>query len=610
MIQINNISKTFGSQVLFEDVSIKINPGEKVGLVGRNGEGKTTLLKIILQQEHYDTGSIDIPKNYTIGHVNQNIEFKHSTVLEEVSSALPEYEKDSVWKCEKVLSGLGFSEDDFQKDPKLFSGGFQVRINLAKILSAEPNMLLLDEPTNYLDIVSIRWLISFLKQWDGELILITHDRNFMDNVVTHTAVLHRRKMKKIPGDTSKAYNQIAKEEEIYENTRLNEEKKIKDMEEYISRFRAKASLAKMVQSRIKTLDKMSKKEKLSQIKDLEFAFNYKDFSAKVPLTVENLTFGYEDDNNLIEDFSITVGKNDRICIVGKNGKGKTTLLRLLAEELNPKEGVITYHPKVEKGYFAQTNVKTLEKNRTVLEEVESEIGYTNTQLARNICGSMMFNGDNALKKISVLSGGEKARVMLSKIIIKERNVLFLDEPTNHLDMQSADSLLEAIDCFEGAVIMVTHNEMFLNALAQRLIVFKEGRVYEYNGSYSDFISKEGWSEKENKGNVIGKKVYDKKEIRRMKAEIVQEKSLKLNPLIKEIEKNENIIIDLESKSKDIQEQLVEESSNQNSKKISELSIKHSNLEKEIEEKFLLLENLYEEKEKLEKYFKEKQEELD
>lgn len=603
MLQITNLTKSFGSQLLFDSVNLKINSGEKVGLVGRNGEGKTTLLKILIGTEHPDDGSVDLPKNYRFGFVKQNIKFSCKTVLEEACSELPEHEKESVWKVEKILSGLGFEEEDFKKSPTLFSGGFQVRINLAKVLASEPDMLLLDEPTNYLDIVSIQWLTYFLKLWDKELIIVTHDRSFMDNIVTHTAVLHRSKIRKIEGNTSKAYEQIAKEEEIYEKTRINDEKKRKDMEQYISRFRAKARLAGLVQSRIKTLEKMSQKEKLSQLQDLDFYFNYEQFDAKVPLQAEKLSFGYTEDNLLIDDFSITIGKNDKICIVGKNGKGKTTLLKLLSQELKPLTGEILYHPKAKKGYFAQTNVENLEPNRTVLEEIESEIAFKDNQAARNICGGMMFSGDAALKKISMLSGGEKARVMLGKILIKPRNILFLDEPTNHLDMQSTDSLLEAIDNYDGAVVMVTHNEMFLNAVADRLIVFRDGKVFEYNGSYNDYVNKVGWQEETKNKNE--KKTIDKKTLRKMRADILTEKSNTLNPIYKTIETNEKEIEKIDSILVGLQDDIVKATEEGDGEKISLLSKDYHCYEANMSSLLEELENLYVEVEEKGKYFKEK-----
>lgn len=280
MISFDNVSKSYGSKILFENVTFNINKGERIGLVGRNGNGKTTLMRIITGEEEADSGKVSIPKNYKIGFLKQHIKFEKKTVIEEAMLGLSDEEIHDKWKAEKILFGLGFKEEDMEKDPASFSGGFQVRLMLAQTLLSNPDLLLLDEPTNYLDIVSVRWLKGFLNSWKGELLLITHDRQFMDDIVTHTAGIHRARVRKIEGKTDKFYEQIARDEEIYEKTRINDEQKRKELEQYITRFRAKARLAGLVQSRIKTLNKMEKKEKLEAIKNLEFAFKYKPITSK------------------------------------------------------------------------------------------------------------------------------------------------------------------------------------------------------------------------------------------------------------------------------------------------------------------------------------------
>ena len=322
MLNIESITKGFADHVLLDNTGMQINSGERVGLVGRNGHGKTTLLNIIAGIDHPDDGRIIIPSGYRIGVLSQHIKFSRPTVLGEAMLGLPDHERDHFWKAEKILSGLGFSEQDMQKDPMQFSGGYQVRLNLAKVLVSEPDLLILDEPTNYLDITSIRWITGFLTSWPREMLLVTHDRGFMDNVVTHVVGIHRRKMKKIQGDTSKYYLQVAQDEEIYEKTRVNEEKRKKEIELFISRFRAKARLANMVQSRIKTLAKLETKDKLAEFKNLDFSFNYLPFAGKQVMTVEDLSFGYEKHNPLIKNFSLTVYPGDRVAVIGKTRQRK------------------------------------------------------------------------------------------------------------------------------------------------------------------------------------------------------------------------------------------------------------------------------------------------
>ncbi|HNZ67622.1 MAG TPA: ATP-binding cassette domain-containing protein, partial [Planctomycetota bacterium] len=305
MITSKNLSKKFGNTLLFEDVTFSIGSKEKVGLVGRNGLGKTTLLKIIVGTEQPDEGAITIPKHYTLGFMSQNLSFTKMVARDEALSLLPQSEQHEYWRAEKILSGLGFSSDDMGKRVSELSGGFQVRLQLAKTLIVNPDMLILDEPTNYLDITSIRWLARFLQSWRGELLLVTHDRSFMDSIITHTLGIHRNHIKKIKGTTEQWYEQIALEEEIYEKTRINDERKQKEIEEFISRFRSKARLANLVQSRIKTIEKMQKREKLVPVKNLDFEFRYKPINAKYVMQVDSLTFGYNE-KPLINNFSLSI----------------------------------------------------------------------------------------------------------------------------------------------------------------------------------------------------------------------------------------------------------------------------------------------------------------
>ncbi len=607
MLTADNLSKSYGPQRLFESVSFKVNPRERVGLVGRNGHGKTTLFRIIAGIETADSGGIAVPRGYRIGYVQQHLDFTENTVLSECIKELPEEEKHNHWQVEKFLAGLGFSQADMQRPPSHFSGGFQVRINLAKVLVSNPDMLLLDEPTNYLDITAIRWVEQFLLNWHGELIVITHDRSFMDRVVTHIIGIHRKKTRKVKGITANYYHQIAQDEEVYEKTRLNEERKKKDLEQFITRFRAKARLAGLAQSRVKTLEKMGQKQAIEPIKTLEFSFRYSPFPGKYMMNSENITFGYSTENLLIKDLSFAVGARDRICIIGKNGKGKTTLLKLLAGFLNPTEGDITYNQNLETGVFEQTNIATLIDSKTVEDEILSANPSVERQYARTISGIMMFEGNAALKKISVLSGGEKSRVLLGKLIVKPINLLLLDEPTNHLDMESGDALLSAIKDFPGAVILVTHNEMFLYEIATRLIVFSDERAEVFEGTYSDFLERVGWGDEEtdNKRPDFRKKNSDKainrRDLRRMRSEVIARRGNVLNPLEKEMSDIENKIAHHEKILHRCNIEMQEASRQKNGSRIGEISLAVHESENEIENLFTLLEEkhtVYEEQKAL------------
>ncbi|OHD68649.1 MAG: ABC transporter ATP-binding protein [Spirochaetes bacterium RBG_16_49_21] len=549
MITVINLTKSFGRQLLFDSVSFSINPRERIGLVGRNGHGKTTLFRIIVGEEHADSGEVAIPRNYRVGYVTQQLRFTENSVLAEACKGLAEQHGET-WMAEKVLSGLGFTKKDILRRPDEFSGGFQVRLNLVKVLVSEPELLLLDEPTNYLDIVSIRWLEKYLRQWKGELVVITHDRSFMDSVTTHIMGIHRQKLRKIEGGTDKYYGQILKEEEIYEKTRINDEKKRREAELFISRFRAKARLAGMVQSRIKALEKQEKLDRLARIKSLDFSFSCRPFPGKVLLTADALSFSYTGED-MINDFSMTIGRNDRICVIGKNGKGKTTLLKLLSGELAPLSGSINSHNDMKMGYFAQTNTSMMNESFSIEEEIMS--AGCDRQRARDIAGAMMFEDDRALKKIGVLSGGEKSRVLLARILAQKSNLLLLDEPTNHLDMESSDALLAAIDAFEGAAMVVTHNEMFLHTLANRFVVFQAGGVSVFEGTYQSFLARIGWEdergsfsagERSPSPSPAGEGDRDgvnKKELRRQRADILSRKSKIINPLKLKISEIEDMI---------------------------------------------------------------------
>ena len=600
MISVENLWKSYGPQELFEGVSFKINPRERVGFVGRNGHGKTTLFRLILGEEEPDEGTIVIPKNYRIGHVTQHLGFTEDTVLGEGMKGLPETQKDQHWKVEKVLAGLGFSEQDMGRSPFEFSGGFQVRLNLAKVLVSDPDLLLLDEPTNYLDITSIRWIERFLTAWPRELMLITHDRTFMDRIVTHTMGIHRKRVRKIEGDTEKLYNLIAQQEEVYEKTRVNDERKRKEVEAFITQFRAKARLVGLVQSRIKLLDKMERKDKLEKIKTLEFSFRSTPLQAKYVIQAKGLSFSYDPETELIKDFSITIRPGEKVCIIGPNGRGKTTLLKLLADQLRPRAGEIVYNPKTVKGVFEQTNMRSLVDSRTVEEEIMCAAGDIDRQAARNVCGGMMFEGDSALKKIQVLSGGEKSRVMLGKLLVTPVNLLLMDEPTNHLDMESSDALLAALDCFDGALVMVTHNEMFLHALAERLIIFNNDTIEIYEGGYQRFLDRGGWGDedvslsttrKEPRENAEEGKI-NRKEQRKKRSEIVFERSKTLNPLERRIEKTESEIERHEKILKELQQKIQEVSLAKDGRKIVEVSRSIQKSEQAIETLFSELEDLH------------------
>ena len=589
MIKLSNISKSYGEQHLFSNVNLQVNKGDKIGLVGRNGSGKSTLFKIILGEEHYDDGDISIPKNYKIGALKQHLEFSQNTILDEVALSLSDDDKFSIYKVEKILFGLGFTAEDLSKKPSSFSGGYQIRLNLAKLLITAPNMLLLDEPTNYLDILSLRWLKDFLKRFDGEVVIITHDRDFMDSVTTHTMGLNAKELYIIKGDTHKFYAQIQANNELYEKQKQNIDKKRKELEEFIAKNKARASTASQAQSKVKQLEKLDEMDNLQSETNLSFSFTYKPTPAKVLLEVKDLSFGYTSDNLLFENISFSLKKGEVLGIIGKNGKGKSTLLNNIAKELKPLSGTIDYHISSAFGHFGQTNINHLNLNSTVMDEIHSVNVKMPESSVRTICGAMMFSDDNAKKKISLLSGGEKSRVMLGKIIAKEVNILFLDEPTNHLDMYSIDALTDAIKNFDGAVVIVTHSEELLRQTANNLIIFEKNGARYFDNGYEEFLTKIGWEDEELEKKEKPTVKVNKKENKKLRAKLITERNKKTNPFKKEVEKLENEIMKLEDELEPLQDELIRASNALDNSKVIELSSIIRESEEKIETMFEQLE---------------------
>ena len=610
MIQLTNLAKSFGGQSLFKDVNLKLASNQKIGFVGRNGSGKSTLFKIILGEESYDSGDVSIPKNYMIGTLRQHLIFTEKTVREECALVLPEDEQWNFYKIEKLLFGLGFSEEDLDKDPLSFSGGYQIRINLVKLLATEPNMLLLDEPTNYLDIISLRWLRGFIKEFEGEVILITHDRDFMDSVTTHTMGVQRKGLRLVKGDSYKYYSTLEMEDETYEKTKANQDKKRKELEEFVARNKARASTAALAQSKQKELDKMDDMEDLKNDATLSFNFNYKETPAKVIFRAEDLGFGYNPEEPLFQGVTFAMEKGKRLAIIGKNGKGKSTLLNYIAGELPHQQGKLDFHPSTKFAHFGQTNIERLNVKSTIIDEIASVSKDMGIPQSRNIAGRMMFSGDLGDKKIEVLSGGERSRVMLGKIIGTPANLLFLDEPTNHLDMQSIDALADAIDNFEGSLIMVTHSEMLLRRLADALIIFHKGGAEYFDGTYDEFLEKIGWEEEEGAAPKKKKPKINHKERKKLRKAVTQERNEVRKPYTKEIKLCEEKIEVAEAQLEAKNAELEKASNSGDNSAIMELSREVGLVQQEVDALFERLEIATEKDDEIVAEYELKLEEID
>lgn len=532
MIQAEGLTLEFGGQLVFDKAGFSIQKGERCGLIGRNGSGKSTLFRLLAGEEQADDGSIVVPRGYRLGILQQLIRFSMPTIAEEAALSLAEGE--GLYKVESILFGLGFNKEAMEASPNSLSGGYALRLQLAKVLASEPDCLLLDEPTNYLDILSIRFLSKFLQQWKGEMILISHDLQFLDQATTHMMGIHRQHIYKLRGKSEDLFHLIAEEEERYEAVRSNAEKKKAHLQEYIDRFGAKANKASQAQSKRKMLDRLPDLEKLKNLAHLDFRFHEVPFMGRKMLEASHLQFSY-DQGSLIEDFSITIERGERIAIIGKNGYGKSTLLKLLIQELAPQQGHLTTSQAARIGYFGQTYIDRLHAQMRVEEEIASANHDLNLTEVRGICGLMMFGGDLAKKPISVLSGGERSRVLLGKIIAQPCNLLLLDEPTHHLDIESIEALIDAIEEFEGAVVIVTHSEWILRRLAfNKLVICHKKKQEQFLGSYDEFLSKVGWqeeqaAEKPKKSPPPPPKKSNKGEIKKCEDQIMMlEESVKKN----------------------------------------------------------------------------------
>ncbi len=505
MIQFENVSLSYAGVPLLENISFTLGKRERLGLIGRNGSGKSTIFRLLMGTEKYDGGTIGVAKNYRIGWLEQHIKFTEPTIIDEAVLGLPIDERCDVYKAEKLLVGLGFTEEEFEKSPQALSGGYQLRLNLTKLLLSEPDCLLLDEPTNYLDILAMRFLSKLLMRWPGELIIVCHDREFMDSITTHTMGIIRKKVRKLAGSSIEFFNQLAAVEEIHEKTRLNQEKKKAHLQSFVDRFGASASKATLAGSRKKALAKIPSLEALKSLYNLDFEFRVKLLPGDKIGELKNVSFGYTD-TALIPDFSLFLEQGDRIAVIGKNGNGKSTLLRLIAKDLKPQTGTVTYSEQVAIGYFGQTNIERLNKKHTIEEEIKLANPKLNYTDVKAIAGQMLFSGDLSTKKIEVLSGGEKSRVLLGKIIANPCNLLLLDEPTHHLDIESVEALIDALNDFPEAFIIVTHSELMLKRLElDKLIVCHENRQELFIGSYEEFLEKQGWEEEKPVGKAPKKK---------------------------------------------------------------------------------------------------------
>ena len=528
MINIDSLWKEFPDKILFENISFKLAEGMRVGLVGPNGAGKSTLLKIILGLDSQDKGTVKVGKGVSIGYLPQEIVVgSDQSIIEEVLNAFPEvsrleseiheigeaiaidysnekllekltdlheeFELIDGWRIEdnakKILSGLGFQDNQFHLPFNTFSGGWRMRVLLAGILLKKPNFIFMDEPTNHLDLEAIIWLEEFLSKWKGGLIMISHDRQFLDKSINNVLELDRGMGTLFVGNYSR-YVEIKEERfSLQESAFKNQQKKIAHTEKFIDRFRYKSTKSKQVQSRVKQLEKLDR-VKSPESKTSKIRLNIPQ-PERGPLKVVNLEgISKSYDANLVYDnLNLLIERGEKIGLVGPNGAGKTTLLKMLAGEEKPSSGEFKYGNDVKVNYFAQHQLEILDEESTIYKTIASIAGGWSETQVRSYLGSFLFSGDTILKKIKVLSGGEKSRLALARMLVEPAHLLLLDEPTNHLDMQSRDIIELALKNYNGTLVCISHDRHFLNTVTNHTIEVVDGRINTFNGNYDYYMWK-------------------------------------------------------------------------------------------------------------------------
>ncbi len=598
MISVNNLSLYFGGQDIFKNISFMVNKGDKIGLVGKNGAGKSTLLNLLSNNLKPNDGSVDMPKGVILGYLTQDLDFKDGkTIVQEAQTAFydlnlikdrltivnkeinerSDYESTSYLdlisefhdlderfrilggndiqsEISQVLTGLGFTTSDYDRQTSEFSGGWRMRIELAKILLQKPDLLLLDEPTNHLDIESIIWLEQWLKKFTGAVILVSHDRLFLDSVSNRTIEVSFTKINDYKAKYSK-YLELRKDRiEKQIQAKKNQDKFISETKVLINKFRAKKNKAAFAQTLIAKLDKLEiinvEKE---DIGTMRFSFSPAPHSGKVSLSISNASKSY-DDLDVLVNINLEIVKGEKIAFVGKNGEGKSTLAKMISGHVD-YNGEITLGHSVKMGYYAQNQADFLDEDLTILETIENAIPETNNVNPRTILGSFLFSNDDVTKKIKVLSGGERARVSLCKLLLKPYNLLVMDEPTNHLDITSKELLKQALMEYDGSLIVVSHDREFLQGLTQKVYEFRDMNIKEYHGDINTFLSEKDLNNF--KQLELSNKDYDNSNVKDQNKDSFKDKKdkkRKINKLkskIRNIEKQIDTVSD-ELKKKDLE----------------------------------------------------------
>ena len=602
MLTVAGLSKSFGGRELFDDVSLTLQSGERVAIVGPNGAGKSTLFKIILGKEEADAGDVTLIRGTRIGYLPQESEpAGNETVLEIAVPHEHEHDGQFVAKAKQILDSLGFKNTDHTRPARELSGGWVMRAHLARLLAEEPDLLLLDEPTNHLDLETLLWFQDYLRHYPGAILLISHDREFLNRLCTHITELRQSRLLRYTGNYDAYLEQRASAEVTMIATAKSQQREIDRMQLFVDRFRAKNTKAAQAQSKMKQIERL--KEEMVGTPDgdgptVGFRFPQPQRSGHRVITLEKVKFGYGMERRspdrldvgqkhadqeigvpiapaklIYENLNFEAERGQRTVLVGPNGAGKSTLLKLLAEVLKPQSGVLKHGHNTKSGYFAQHRAAMLNPKHTVLQEALDTPQRVTEQAVRNVLGSFLFRGDDVFKPVSVLSGGEKSRLALVELLLNPPNLLLMDEPTTHLDLASVDALIEALKPYEGTLIFISHDVHFIRALANHVVRVENGHLRHFTGGYQYYLDKTSQSARAALTSSFGGTSYtspnnnsgargtrpsetvDRKEQKRMEAEQRQARSRKRQEIQKRIAALEKEIAELETKEKELAAEL-------------------------------------------------------